>query len=175
MTTLTADIRRLYPTGSLALATLKALLSPRFHPVLLYRAMRLCVRLKLTPLAYVLALTNLLLYRVEIALSCAIGPGLMIPHGNCVISAVRVGANFTIFQGCTIGTKAGNLGDPQQPISGADRPVLGDGVVMYCNAVVVGPITVGDNSAFGANTFTANDVPAGSIVLNPPATVKPKK
>jgi serine O-acetyltransferase len=125
------------------------------------------VGLKLRPLAYILALANLLIYRVEIALETEIGPGLEIPHGNCVIGAYRIGSNFTIFQGCTIGSHSGNLDDPQKPI-GDDRPIIGDNVVMYANSIVVGPITIGSKCVIGANTFVAESLDNETIVKAAP-------
>lgn len=165
------DVRRLYPRASLWRSVLMAFLSPRYHPVLLYRLSRVCVRLRLLPLAYLLSGLNLFLYRVEIALRTEIGPGLEIPHGNCVIGALRIGANFTIFQGCTIGARAGNLDDPQRPIDDT-RPTIGNNVVMYTNSVLVGPITIGSDCVIGANTLVTDSVPDGHIVHCAPAIVR---
>ena len=169
-----ADVRRLYPSGNFALCLLLALLSPRYHPVLLYRLTQACLRLRLAPLAYVLSYVNLVLYRVEIALRSEIGPGLEIPHGNCVIGALRIGSGFSIFQGCTIGSRAGNLENPQEPV-GEDRPVIGDNVVMYANSVVVGPIVIGSNCTIGANTLVMQNMADGQVARCAPAMIEARR
>lgn len=102
---------------------------------------------------------------VDIPCTARIGSGMHIPHcGNIVVHAGAViGNDCCLSQGVTIG------------ISGrGDRrgvPAVGDRVYFGANAVVVGPITVGDGSLIGANSLVNRDVPPNCTVLGVPAIV----
>lgn len=85
-----------------------------------------------------------------------IGENFWLPHRYCVVNAEKIGKNVSILQGVTIG-------DDQN----GNRPVIGDNVVIYPNAVVVGGITIGNNSYIGAGSFVNYDVPEGSTVRAP--------
>ncbi|MBA2608836.1 MAG: hypothetical protein H0U92_07865 [Actinobacteria bacterium] len=43
-------------------------------------------------------------------------------------------------------------------------PVVGDGVVVYPNSVLVGPITVGDGAVIGAGVYVDTDVSQGAVI-----------
>ncbi len=100
-----------------------------------------------------------------------IGAGFWLPHPIDVTigSAVTIGKNATIFNGVTIG---GRSVDPKEAL----MPRLGDNVVIYTGAKVIGKITVGDNSAVGALSLCNKDIPANSIMygIPPNVTIKPK-
>lgn len=82
-----------------------------------------------------------------------IGENFWIPHRYCVVNAEKIGRNVSILQGVTIGDNhKGN------------RPIIGDNVVIYPNAVVVGGINIGNNVYIGAGSFVNFDVPNGSTV-----------
>ena len=82
-----------------------------------------------------------------------IGENFWLPHRYCVINAEKIGKNVSVLQGVTIGDNH----------EGA-RPVIGDNVVIYPNAVVVGGITIGNNVYIGAGSFVNYDVPDGGTV-----------
>ncbi|WP_278812302.1 serine O-acetyltransferase [Leyella stercorea] len=67
---------------------------------------------------------------------------------------------MTIYQGCTIGG-----------IHGKGAPVLGDGVVMYAGAKVVGKIKIGNNVVIGANAVVVEDIPDNAVVVGVPGKV----
>lgn len=86
----------------------------------------------------------------------SIGEGLTIYHGyGTIINCMKAGKNLSVYQGVTIG-KNGRGDD--------DLPEIGDNVIIYSNAVVVGKIRIGDNVVIGANTVVNKDIPANSIV-----------
>ena len=82
-----------------------------------------------------------------------VGENFWLPHRYCVINAERIGKNVSILQGVTIG-------DDHK----GQRPVIGDNVVIYPNAVIAGGIRIGNNVYIGAGSFVNFDVPDGSTV-----------
>ena len=100
-----------------------------------------------------------------------IGPGLFLPHPTDVTigSAVTIGKNVTIYNGVTLGSKhfGGDAGMPQ----------LGDNVVVYTGAKLLGAIHIGDNSEIGALALCNKDVPPNNVMygIPPNVTIKPKR
>jgi serine O-acetyltransferase len=79
------------------------------------------------------------------------------PLGIVIGDTSVIGNGVTIYQNVTIGRKA------KSRIN--ENPRIGDNVVIYPGAVVIGEITIGDNSIIGANTTVTIDIPAGSTVV----------
>jgi serine O-acetyltransferase len=112
---------------------------------------------------------SLLVWRTNVAWSgchfhpeCEIGPQLTLPHpvGIVVGSSCRLGRNVTLYQNTTIGRSSG------------DRyPSIDDNVVIYPNAVVIGPVEIGDGAIIGASSVVLSSVEAGATVAGNPAAV----
>lgn len=85
------------------------------------------------------------------------------PTGIVIGGQDNIGENVSIYQNVTIGAKKekDNLKFPQ----------IGDNVVIYAGAVVLGDITVGDNAVIAANSVVIDDVPEGVVVAGAPARV----
>lgn len=105
-----------------------------------------------------------IVYKGELALFIGcddIGPGLMLMHGFATtVGAQKIGTDCQISQQVTIGYD--------------DRgatPVLGDRVRIGANAVVLGPITIGDDAVVGAGAVVVRDVPPGVVVGGVPAKI----
>jgi serine O-acetyltransferase len=105
---------------------------------------------------------------VEIYYSAKIGPGLKVIHGlGTVIGAnCRIGDNFTIYQGVTIGDKLGEQTGLDQ------RPEIGNYVIACAGASILGPIRVGDKTVIGANAVVLKSLPGRCIAIGCPASVK---
>jgi serine O-acetyltransferase len=99
---------------------------------------------------------------IEISPGATIGPGTTFVHGHGIVigQGARVGRRCRLYQQVTLG------GDRQ----GA-YPVLGDDVVVYAGAKVLGGVTLGDGAVVGANAVVLDDVPAGAVVAGVPARV----
>jgi serine acetyltransferase len=100
---------------------------------------------------------------IEISHNADIGPGLRIFHqGTIVIGAgVKIGARCRLRQGVTIGVAT----------TGGVSPHLGDDVFIGVNAVILGPITVGDGATIAAGAVVLHDVPAHAVVGGVPARI----
>lgn len=83
-----------------------------------------------------------------------VGGGLYIGHGwGTVINAKKIGENCIVGQNVTIGSR--NL----------KEPMLGNNVGVYANAVVLGDISIGDNTQIGAGAVVVKSVPANCVVI----------
>jgi serine O-acetyltransferase len=104
--------------------------------------------------------------RHEIRPEAPIGPGFRVIH--CSLPVIigpfaAAGRNLYLTGGNVIGRRRINLQ------SGAIR--LGDDVMLGINAMVVGPLVIGDRVRVGAGVIVLKDVPAGARVVGPPARV----
>lgn len=146
---------------------LRVLLSPRFLPVLHYRLAYWCATHHLRPLAKILSLLNFVVFGLEIAVSCEIGPGLYFPHTQgTVIGAARVGKNAVIYHGVTLGAKT-----PDLMYRDDLRPTVGDDVLLGSGAKILGGIVVEDGAIVGANAVVLETVPAHTVVGGIPARI----
>ncbi len=88
----------------------------------------------------------------------AIGKNLFIQHGFAtVISAKSIGDDCWINQQVTIGYE------------GDKHPVIGNNVRICAGAIVIGDVTVGDNSIIGAGAVVTKNVPANEVWGGVPA------
>lgn len=98
-----------------------------------------------------------------------IGGGIAIYHGHgTIINAYKIGKNFSVYQGVTIGKN-------HTPGLNRDQPIIGDNVAIYTNAVVAGGIKIGDNAVIGAGAVVMRDVPANCIAIGNPCVIKQRK
>lgn len=142
-------------------------LTPRFVPVLLSRSAHKLQLLGFTKLARAVSLVNFVVFGIEIAVRCPIGPGLILPHTHgTVIGANSIGADATIFQGVTLGAKEVDFGYEREA-----RPNVGDGVIIGSGAKVLGGLTIGNSVRIGANAVVLSSVPANSLVVGIPGRV----
>lgn len=70
-----------------------------------------------------------------------------------------IGKNVTIYQNVTIGRKDDNY------------PKIGDNVIIYAGAVVIGDVHIGNNVIIGANAVVTHDVPDNCVVAGIPAKI----
>lgn len=101
---------------------------------------------------------------IQLPIGTKIGKGLVFVHfSNIVVGGdVIIGDNCTIFQGVTIGSVRGK---------GGGRPTLGNNVVVFPGAKVIGNIKCGNYTVIGANAVVTKNVPDGAVVAGIPAKV----
>lgn len=100
------------------------------------------------------------LYAAEIHWDADIAPGITIVHGNGLVIAhtAKIGEGCLLFQGVTFGESFdGALGS-------VGAPTLGRNVHVMPNAVLIGPISVGDNTKIMANVTLTESVGPDCVV-----------
>lgn len=70
-----------------------------------------------------------------------------------------------IFQGVTIGTTRSKEGAPK----------IGNHVILFSGAKVIGGVTIGDNCVIEAGAVVTKDVPSGCVAAGVPAKVVSRK
>lgn len=86
--------------------------------------------------------------------SSKVGGGFYVGHGwSTVVNAKEIGRNFTVGQCSTIGSRNGEL------------PSIGNNVGCWAHSVVLGDVSIGDNSQIGSGSVVVKNVPAGSVVI----------
>ena len=87
--------------------------------------------------------------------------------GIVIGETTEIGDDVMLYHGVTLGG---------QVLTQTKRhPTIGNGVTVGAGAKVLGPITIGDNSAIGANAVVTKDAPADSILTGIPAKVRPRQ
>ncbi len=88
-------------------------------------------------------------------------------HGQGLV----VNGNTIIGKGCILRhcTTIGCLRNPDG--SQGPSPIIGDGVEIGANAVILGAIEIGDSAKIGAGAVVAKDVPAGASAIGNPARI----
>jgi serine O-acetyltransferase len=100
---------------------------------------------------------------IDIHPGATIGRGFCIDHGTGIVvgETAVIGDGVKLYQGVTLGALS-----VVKSLAGHKRhPTLGDRVVIYANATVLGGDTVvGEDTIVGGNVFVTSSVPAGSVL-----------
>ena len=101
---------------------------------------------------------------IEIHPGATIGRRFFIDHGMGVVigETAEIGEDVMIYHGVTLGGRS--LAKVKR------HPTIGDRVTIGAGAKILGPITIGRDSAVGANAVVVKDAPPESIVTGVPAT-----
>lgn len=147
----------------------KLLFAPAVQVVVIFRISTALYRFKLTrPLAFILRSFTIVWGGTEIHPSAKIGPGFCLVHSQKILigDGVTIGRNARISHGVSIG---GDTGRGAAAVTG--WPVLGDGVAIALDSIVLGPVTIGDGAIISAQSLVVRDVPARAVVAGSPARV----
>jgi serine O-acetyltransferase len=102
---------------------------------------------------------------IDIHPGATIGEYFTIDHGTGVVigETCRIGRNVKLYQGVTLGAKSFPLDKDGNPIKGIPRhPIIGDNVIIYANATILGRITIGHDCVIGANVWVTHDMKPGA-------------
>ncbi|MBO9623323.1 MAG: serine acetyltransferase [Sphingomonas sp.] len=104
---------------------------------------------------------------IDIHPGARIGRSFFIGHGTGIVigETAVIGDRVRVHQGVTLGGEPIAAGTAQDGVAGVRRhPDIGDDVVIFAGAVLLGPITVGRRSRIGGNVWLRQDVPPDSFV-----------
>lgn len=157
------DYLRWFPNDEF-IDSAKLLITPQLSTLLCYRISRAIKSLSNNKLptgggnADAWSLLGRDLGQIEIYYSAQIGNAFKINHGvGSVIGArCKIGDNCTIHQNCTIGDRNGG------------RPTIGNNVMIYAGAMILGDIVIGDNCIIGANSVVTHDCQPNSVIVGTP-------
>jgi serine O-acetyltransferase len=105
---------------------------------------------------------------IDIHPGARIGESFMIDHGTGVVigATAIIGHNVTLYQGVTLGARNFPLDADGNPIKEVARhPIIGDNVIIYSNATILGRIHIGDGAVIGGNIWVTKDVAAGERIV----------
>jgi serine O-acetyltransferase len=100
---------------------------------------------------------------IDIHPAAEIGPSFAIDHGTGIVigETTQIGARVKLYQGVTLGA----LSVEKRMARTKRHPTIGDDVVIYANATILGGDTViGSGSRIGGNVWLTRSVPAHSVV-----------
>ena len=102
---------------------------------------------------------------IEIHPGAKIGKRFFIDHGMGVVigETAEIGDDVLMYQGVVLG---GTSLEKHKR-----HPTIGNRVVIGAAAIILGPITIGDDARVGANSVVVNSVPAGKTVVGIPGRV----
>jgi len=159
------DVRAIYRNDPAA-RNIEFLLYPGFHAIFMHRFIHILYNLRVPFFPRLFSEINRFFTGVEIHPGATIGNGFFIDHGAGVVvgETAQIGDQCVLFHNVTLG----GTGKHQ----GKRHPTLGDNVVIGTGAILLGPMTVGNNVRIGANTFLyMADIPDDCTVVGTPGVI----
>jgi serine O-acetyltransferase len=119
--------------------------------------------------AEILARLNLLLTGAEIDPAAEIGSGCHIWHASGLVIGrhTKLGENVWLLNNVTMGGRGASGAHDGEP----GYPVIGDNVIIYTGATVLGNVNIGFHSVIGAHSLILSDIPEHSLAVGIPARV----
>ncbi|MBO7466327.1 MAG: serine acetyltransferase [Bacteroidaceae bacterium] len=105
---------------------------------------------------------------IDIHPGAVIGNWFAIDHGTGVVIGETsiIGDHVKIYQGVTLGARSFPLDENGKPIKNNLRhPILGDNVIVYSNATILGRVNIGNGATIGGNLWVTEDVPEGAVLV----------
>ncbi len=110
---------------------------------------------------------------IDIHPGAKIGAHFCIDHGTGIVigETTVIGEHVKLYQGVTLGAKSFALDNCGNPVKGGKRhPNIGDNVVIYANATILGgETTIGSGSTIAANAWINRSIPANTTYHFPKA------
>jgi serine O-acetyltransferase len=159
------DIKAIYRNDP-AVRNIEFLLYPGLHAILAHRINHFLWNLKIPFIPRLFSQISRFFTGIEIHPGAKIGKGFFIDHGMGVVigETTEIGKNCVLFHNVTLGGTGKH--------KGKRHPTIGDNVMIGTGAILLGPITVGNNVRIGANTFILmRNVPDNTTVAGTPGKI----
>ncbi len=160
------DIENIFAEDPAAKSTWEIIFSyPGFHAIWLHRLAHFLWQHNFLFLGRLLSHINRFLTGIEIHPGAKIGRRLFIDHGMGVVvgETAEIGDDVLIYKGVVLG------GTSREKTK--RHPTVGNCVVLGSNAVVLGPVTIGDDAKIGSGSVVVKPVPPGATVVGVPGRV----
>ena len=163
------DVIALYEGDPAARSPEEVILSyPGFYAISIYR---LAHEFYVRKIPYIARLMTEFAHEktgIDIHAGATIGEYFFIDHGTGIVigETTTIGNRVKIYQGVTLGAKSFELDGDGNPVKGVKRhPDIGDNVVIYANATILGGNTkIGNGCVIGGNVWLTRSVPDGQVV-----------
>jgi len=159
------DIRAVFERDPAAGNIFEVLIYQGVWAIYLHRLAHFLYWLRIPFIPRLISQINRFLTQIEIHPGAKIGKSFFIDHGVGVVigETAEIGNNVTIYQGVTLGG-TGNQ-------KGKRHPTVANNVVLGAGAIILGAITIGENSRIGAGAVVTKSVPPNSTVVGNPARI----
>jgi len=160
------DIRTVFDKDPAARSLFEVLTCyPGLHAIWLHRIAHWCWSKGLRWLARFTSHVSRFATGIEIHPGATIGRRFFIDHGMGIVigETAEIGDDVLMYKGVVLGGTSLSRGKR--------HPTIGNGVVLGSNAVVLGPITIGDCSRIGSGAVVIKAVPKDSTAVGVPAKV----
>lgn len=164
---LLTDIQAIYDGDPAAKTKAEVILCyPGFYAIMIYRIAHVLHELSVSFMPRIMTEYAHEKTGIDINPGATIGEYFCIDHGTGIVigETAIIGNHVKLYQGVTIGAKSFDLdenGNPKK--SGKRHPNIGDHVIIYANATILGGDTnIGDDCIIGGNTWIVHSLPQGT-------------
>ncbi|MCR4951444.1 MAG: serine O-acetyltransferase [Solobacterium sp.] len=169
MRSLDTDIQAIYDGDPAASSKAVILLCyPGFYAISIYRIAHELYRLGVPFIPRIMTEYAHEKTGIDINPGAVIGDYFCIDHGTGIVigETAVLGHHVKLYQGVTIGAKSFEKDENGNPVKGGKRhPDIGNNVVIYANATILGGNTqIGDNAVIGGNVWIISSVEPGRKV-----------
>ncbi|MCX6305243.1 MAG: serine acetyltransferase [Bacteroidetes bacterium] len=163
---LTSDLETMYNSDPAAKSIHEVLLAyPGFYAIATYRIAHELWLFQVPVIPRLLTEHAHFKTGIDIHPGAAIGERFLIDHGTGVVigETCNIGNDVKIYQGVTLGALSVN----RDHAAIKRHPTIGDRVVIYANATILGGYTViGNDSVIGGNVWITQSIPSNSLVFH---------
>jgi len=147
--------------GDDLLHRVSAFFTPELMGLFLYRVSHCLWVNRCRRMAVSVSRFNYMMHKVNITPQSCIGPGCRLSHPTGVTFHGRAGRELTLFSLAVCCATEPRFGAPVET-----GPLLGDRVTIGAHAVLIGPVTVGDDTRLALGAWVNRDTPARVIVVS---------
>ncbi len=166
LTMIQEDIQAVFAKDPAARSLPEVLLCyPGLHAIWFHRLAHFLWRRRFLLLARFVSHVSRFLTGIEIHPGAQIGRRFFIDHGMGVVigETTEIGDDVLMYKGVVLGGVSLE--------KGKRHPTIGRGVVIGSDAIVLGPIEVGDGAKIGSGSVVIKPAPAGATVVGVPGRV----